>query len=74
MDRRRESATEGERGGRAAGHALAASGLPMLGVALAEVSTDGFSWGDLGGWVAIWAFFFLVLMAFSGHLRPPRRR
>jgi hypothetical protein len=56
------------------GRALATSGFPVLGVGLAGLLTRGFSWGDLGALVVIWAFFFLLLMAFSGRLRSPRNR
>lgn len=54
--------------------ALAASGFPMLGVGLAGLLTRGFSWGDLGALVVIWAFYFLLLMVFLGRLRPTQRR
>jgi hypothetical protein len=46
----------------------------VLGVWLAGLLTRGFTWGDLGALAVIWAFFFLLLMAFSGRLRLPRRR
>jgi hypothetical protein len=56
------------------GRALATSGFPVLGVGLASLLTRAISWGDLGALAVIWAFFFLLLMAFSGRLRPTRLR
>ena len=68
VGRRREDEVEGGRATRermSLGWALAKSGFPMLGVGLAGLLTRGFSWGELGALVVIWAFFFLMLMAFS---------
>ena len=42
--------------------ALVGSGGPVLGVILANLLTRGFSWGDLGAMVAIWAVAFAVLL------------
>ena len=55
------------------GRALATSGFPMLGVWLGGLLARGFSWGDLGALLAIWAFLFLLLMAFFGRRRRTRR-
>lgn len=49
---------------RAAVRALITSGAPMLGVMLANLLTRGFSWGDLGAMVVIWAVFFSVVLFF----------
>ena len=56
------------------GQALTWSGSPMLGAALYRLLTDGLSWANVVPLVVIWAFFFLLLMAFSGRLRPTWRR
>jgi hypothetical protein len=64
---------ERTRGKMTAGQALAMSGISVFGVGLAGLPR-AFSWDDLGAMVVIWAFFFLLLMAFSGRLRPTRRR
>lgn len=42
--------------------AIVSSGAPMLGVTLANLLARGFSWGDLGAIVVIWAVFFSVLL------------
>jgi hypothetical protein len=60
------------RGKMTAGRALAMSGISVFGVGLAL--PRAFSWGDLGAMVVIGTFFFLLRMAFSGRLRPTRRR
>ena len=44
--------------------ALVSSGGPVLGVMLANLLTRGFSWGDLGAMVVIWAVLFSVLLFF----------
>ena len=63
---------ERTRGKMTAGRALAMSGISVFGVGV--VLPRAFSLGDLGAMVVIWAFLFLLLMAFSGRLRPTRRR
>lgn len=55
--------------------ALVRSGAPVLGVMLGNLLARGFSWGDLGAMVAIWAVFFSVLLFFfSRRERFGRRR
>ena len=44
--------------------ALVTSGGPALGVMLANLLTRGFSWGDLGAMVVIWAVMFSVALFF----------
>jgi hypothetical protein len=54
--------------------ALTLSGSPILGVALYRLLTDELSWAIVVPLVVIWAFIFLLLMAFSGRLCLPRSR